>query len=77
MTKRDDQVSLVDMLIYAEETIDMLGDASLDAVVSDRKVQLALQRLGVVDISMKQARSAQSKAGKWGIRRYLAVRPGA
>ncbi len=45
MTKRDDQVSLVDMLIYAEETIDMLGDASLDAVVSDRKVQLALQRL--------------------------------
>jgi len=31
MTKRDDQVSLVDMLIYAEEAIDMLGDASLDA----------------------------------------------
>lgn len=28
MTKRDDQVSLVDMLIYAEEAIDMLGDAS-------------------------------------------------
>lgn len=45
MTKRDDQVSLVDMLIYAEEAIDMLGNASLDAMVSDRKMQLALQRL--------------------------------
>ncbi len=32
--------------------------------------------LGAVDISMKQARSAQAKAGKWGSRRYLAVRQG-
>ncbi len=45
MTKRDDQVSLVDMLFYTEEAIDMLGDASLDAMASDRKMQLALQRL--------------------------------
>jgi len=33
------------MLFYTEEAIDMLGDASLDAMASDRKMQLALQRL--------------------------------
>ncbi len=33
-------------------------------------------RPGAVDISMDQVRSAQSKARKWGIRRYLAVRRG-
>ena len=32
--------------------------------------------LGVVDISMEQTRSAQSKVEKWGIRRCLAVRQG-
>lgn len=32
--------------------------------------------LGVVDISMRQATSAQLKAGKWGIGRILAVRQG-
>lgn len=29
--------------------------------------------LGVADISMRQARSAQSKAGKWRVNRYLAA----
>ena len=32
--------------------------------------------LGLVDVSKRQARSAQSTAGKWGSRRYLAVRQG-
>ncbi len=60
MTKRDDQVSLVDMLIYAEEAIDMLGDASLDAMVHDRKMQLALQRL--VEIVGEAASRVSEKA---------------
>ncbi|MDE0633055.1 MAG: hypothetical protein F4Y84_19860 [Caldilineaceae bacterium SB0665_bin_25] len=60
MTKRDDQVSLVDMLIYAEEAVDMLGDASLDAMVSDRKMQLALQRL--VEIVGEAASRVSEKA---------------
>ena len=32
--------------------------------------------LGVVDMAMNQARSAHSKAEKWGSRRYLAGRQG-
>ena len=45
MTKRDDRVSLVDMLVYAEEAIEILGDADLETVVRNRVMQLALQRL--------------------------------
>ena len=45
MTKRDDRISLVDMLVNAEEATGILGGASLDAMVSDRAMQLALQRL--------------------------------
>ena len=29
MTKRDDRVGLVDMLVYADEAVDILGDCSL------------------------------------------------
>ena len=45
MSKRDDRVSLVDMLIYAEEAIEILGETGLKAMVGDRVMQLALQRL--------------------------------
>lgn len=45
MGKRDDRVSLVDMLVYAEEAIEILGETSLKAMVRDRVMQLALQRL--------------------------------
>ena len=45
MSKRDDRVSLVDMLIYAEEAIEILGETSLKAMVGDRVMQLALQKL--------------------------------
>jgi uncharacterized protein with HEPN domain len=45
MSKRDDRVSLVDMLIYAEEAIEILGETSLNAMVGDRVMQLALQKL--------------------------------
>ena len=45
MTKRDDRVSLVDLLVYAEEAIEILGDADLETVVRNRVMQLALQRL--------------------------------
>lgn len=45
MTKRDDRVGLVDMLVYAEEAIEILGDTSRDAMKANRMMQLALQRL--------------------------------
>ena len=45
MSKRDDRVSLVDMLIYAEEAIEILGETGLNAMVGDRVMQLALQKL--------------------------------
>lgn len=45
MTKRDDRVSLVDMLVYAEEAIEILGDTSREAMKVNRMMQLALQRL--------------------------------
>ncbi len=45
MSKRDDRVSLVDMLVYAEEAIEILGETGLKAMVGDRVMQLALQRL--------------------------------
>ena len=45
MGKRVDRVSLVDMLVHAEEAIALLGDASQDELASDRVLQLALERL--------------------------------
>ena len=45
MTKRDDRVSLVDMMVYAEEAVQILGEKSRDALKADRMTQLALQRL--------------------------------
>ncbi len=45
MTKRDDRVSLVDMLVYAEEAMEILGDTTRDAMKGNRMMQLALQRL--------------------------------
>ena len=49
MTKRDDRVSLVDMLVYAEEAIELLGEASAVELADDRTLRLALERLvGIV-----------------------------
>ena len=45
MTRRDDTVSLVDMLNHAREAIELLGDASADDLANDRVTQLALQKL--------------------------------
>ena len=49
MTKRDDRVSLVDMLVYAEEAIELLGEASAVELADNRVLRLALERLvGIV-----------------------------
>ena len=49
MTKRDDRVSLVDMLVYAEEAIELLGEASAVDLADNRVLRLALERLvGIV-----------------------------
>ena len=45
MSRRDDRVSLVDMLIYAKEAVALSSGTSLDDVVKDRVMQLALQKL--------------------------------
>ncbi len=45
MSKRDDRVSLVDMLVYAEEAIEILGNTSQEEIAHNRVMQLALQRL--------------------------------
>ena len=36
MSRRDDSVSLVDMLIYAREAVEFLGEATLSESVKDR-----------------------------------------
>ena len=45
MSKRDDRIILVDMLDHAREAFDLLGDASLDDLMDNRMMQLALQKL--------------------------------
>lgn len=45
MSRRDDQVSLVDMLIYAREAVAMAGQTSLKDLEKDRVMQLAMQKL--------------------------------
>ena len=45
MSRRDDRVSLVDMLIYAREAVGLLGEATLSDIVEDRVKQLALRKL--------------------------------
>lgn len=45
MSKRDDRVSLHDMLSHAEEAVDLLGDTSREALLRKRVLQLALTRL--------------------------------
>ena len=59
MTKRDDRVSLVDMLVHAEDAIDILGDASLEVMIGNRVLQLALQKL--VEIVGEAARRVSLK----------------
>ena len=45
MSKRDDRVSLVDMLIHAKEAVALSGETSLNDLIEDRVMQLALQKL--------------------------------
>ena len=45
MSKRDDRVSLADMLVHAREAVDLLGEANREDLESDRIMQLALTRL--------------------------------
>ena len=52
MSRRDDRVSLVDMLIHAREAVAMSSQRSLKHLQSDRVFQLAMQKL--VRLSAKQ-----------------------
>ena len=45
MSRRDDRVSLVDMLIHAKEAVALSGETSLNDLIEDRVMQLALQKL--------------------------------
>ena len=45
MSRRDDGVSLGDMLSHAQEAIELLGEMSREALARDRVIQLALARL--------------------------------
>ena len=45
MSKRDDRVSLVDMFIHAKEAVALSGETSLNDLIEDRVMQLALQKL--------------------------------
>lgn len=45
MSRRDDKVSLNDMLSHAREAVALLGGASLDELGRNRVMQLALTRL--------------------------------
>jgi uncharacterized protein with HEPN domain len=45
MSRRDDRVSLADMLNHAREAVDLLGTASREELARDRVRQLALVRL--------------------------------
>ncbi len=45
MSRRDDRVSLVDMLIHAREAVALSSQKSLKDLESDRVFQLAMQKL--------------------------------
>ena len=45
MTRRDDRVSLLDMLIHADEAVVLLGEASLNDLTENRVMELALRKL--------------------------------
>lgn len=45
MSRRDDRVSLKDMLSHAREAIELLGTANQEELQQDRVMQLALTRL--------------------------------
>ena len=45
MSRRDDTVFLVDMLNHAREAVELLGNASLNDLTSDRVTELALRKL--------------------------------
>ena len=45
MSRRDDRVSLVDMLIHAKEAVALSGETGLNDLIEDRVMQLALQKL--------------------------------
>ncbi len=45
MSRRDDTVFLVDMLNHAREAVNLLGNASLGDLTSDRVTELALRKL--------------------------------
>ena len=59
MSRRDDQVSLVNMLIYAREAVALSGQTSLKDLENDRVMQLALQKL--VEIVGKAANRVSEK----------------
>ena len=45
MSRRDDRISLVDMLNHAEEAVVLLGETNLNDLAEDRVMELALRKL--------------------------------
>ncbi|MEM7017163.1 MAG: HepT-like ribonuclease domain-containing protein [Pseudomonadota bacterium] len=45
MSKRDDSVSVQDMLVHAQEAVELVGDDRFEVLDQDRVRQLALTRL--------------------------------
>ena len=45
MSRRDDRISLLDMLNHAEEAVAFLGEASLNDLAKDRVMELAIRKL--------------------------------
>ena len=45
MSRRDDRVSLVDMLNHAEEAVVLLGETNLNDLAEDRVMERALRKL--------------------------------
>ena len=67
MTKRDDRISLADMLLHAEEAVVLLGEASVNELANDRVMQLALERLlGIVGEAANRVSSSTQQ-------RYLQI----
>lgn len=49
MSKHDDRLSLNDMLLYAQEAVNLLRDEGREELGNDRVLQLALTRLVEID----------------------------
>ena len=67
MSRRDDRVSLIDMLNYAAEAVELAEGKSLDDVLQDRVMQLALLKFTVT------MTSASISFGRLSFKIYLSL----